>query len=109
MRRERIDGQLRLWRSAALPDGGRLILWGAEQLDPATGIVEALEIFEEFAPDGSQRTRRLFPLRFALLKPAAFEALAAEAGFTIAARYGTYDRVPFAPESSPFAIWTLTA
>jgi SAM-dependent methyltransferase len=109
VRRQRIDGQLRLWRKATLPDGGTLILWGAEQLDPATGIVEALEIFEEFAPDGSQRARRLFPLRFALLEPDAFEALAAEAGFTIAARYGSYDRTAFDPDRSPFAIWSLTA
>lgn len=108
VRRQRIDGQLRLWRSATLPDGGRVILWGAEQLDPASGIVEALEVFEEFAPDGSQIARRLFPLRFALLEPDVFEAQAAEAGFTITTRYGGYDRAPFDPARSPFAIWTLT-
>lgn len=109
VRRQRIDGQLRLWRKAALPGGGTLLLWGAEQLDPATGIVEALEIFEEFAPDGSQVSRRLFPLRFALLDWDVFEALAAEAGFRIAARYGNYDRSPFDPARSPFVLWVLEA
>jgi len=109
VRRQRIDGQLRLWRKAALPDGGTLLLWGAEQLDPATGIVEALEIFEVFAPDGSQRSRGLFPLRFALLDWAAFDALATEAGFRIVARHGYYDRAPFDPASSPFVLWMLEA
>jgi SAM-dependent methyltransferase len=109
VRRQRIDGQQRLWHATTQPDGSRLLLWGTEQFDPASGIVEALEIFEEFNPDGSQRTRRLFPLRFALLDPTTFEQQAAAAGFKIAARYGNYDRSPFDPASSPYAIWLLEA
>jgi SAM-dependent methyltransferase len=112
VRLQRVDGLLHLWADHAIEASGetsaeRLMLWGREQYDPETHLVQGHEFFEVYDRDGVMLQRRLLPLSFRLTTPAEFEPLVHHAGLKVAALYGDYSCAPFDPAISPFMIWVL--
>lgn len=107
LRREAVDGQMRLFRKYALPNEGTMLLWILENFnDDDEQIVEAMQFYEEYDAGGTLTSKRLLELRFRLSHRDEFEELAKEAGFTIKAFYGDYAYSEFNNES-PFMIWIL--
>ena len=111
VRRVPVDGRLRLFRKYSLSDGqGALLLWLSESFSPTDDhVVETLEFFEEYAVDGTMRSKRLMELHFRLTSRTEFENLARSAGFAISAFYGDYTRAEFQADTSPYMIWIMTA
>ena len=109
IRRQSIDGKLRLYREYPLQEGkGTLLLWLLENFDPTDErIVDTLEFFEEYDDRGILRCKRILKLRFRLSDREEFEALAEAAGFNVEALYGDYTCAEFR-EDSPFLIWILS-
>ena len=107
-RKQAVNGQLRLFRTYPLDNGGSLLLWILEHFIPEDDqVVEALQFFEEYDVDGSLQSKRLLELHFRLSGKDEFEALAKAAGFEVKAFYGDYTCVEFNAASSPFMIWIL--
>jgi len=107
-RKQAVNGQLRLFRTYPLDDGGSLLLWILEHFLPEDKqVVEALQFFEEYNVEGSLQSKRLLELHFRLSGKDEFEALANAAGFKVKAFYGDYACAEFNEESSPFMIWVL--
>lgn len=107
IRKQAVNGQLRLFRTYPL-DGGSLLLWVLEdfnQEDPQ--VVEALQFFEEYDVAGVLKSKKMMKLHFRLSEKEKFEKLAEAAGFKIKAFYGDYACAEFNPGSSPFMIWIL--
>ena len=102
------DSRLRLYGKFPLPEDGTLLLWGLSQYAPGNPLVTGLQLYEEYDADGIMRQKTMLDVRFRLVEKDEFAALATEAGFTIVALYGNYDRSPFEEGSSPFMIWELT-
>ena len=107
LRRQGIDGRLVRARRLPLPEGS-LVFWSQLDEEPG-GRVTGLQFMETYDAQGLMRSRRMQELRFALIERAAFEGLAAEAGFEIKELLGDYDRSVFEPEGSPYMIWRLGA
>lgn len=104
VRRLQVDGTLRAVGSFPSYDG-TLVVSGTEAGgDP---IVVRSQFSESFGLDGELRWKRLLSMRFALIGRNAFERMATDAGFRVAALMGDYAGGPFRPESSPVMIWTL--
>ncbi len=104
VRRAQVDGVLRI--VGRFPSGDdALVVSGFE-----TGgqpVVNRLQFFELFGPDGRLLWKRLLPMEFAFVEKDAFERMAREAGFRVTQLYGSYDRAPFDPIRSPVMIWCL--
>lgn len=104
IRRAQVDGLLRI--VGRFPAGDdMLVVSGFE-----TGgqpVVNRLQFFELFGPDGRLRWKRLLPMEFAFVERDAFERMALKAGFRVTHLYGSYDRAPFDPVRSPVMIWCL--
>lgn len=107
VRRKTIDGQLRLLGKFPLVKTGALLLWGLATHDPATQLVEGVQLYEEYDGMGLLQSKRLLEIRFALLERDRFEARAAEAGLRVVALYGDYNSAPFDERTSPYMIWEL--
>jgi len=109
VRRQSMDGRLRLHSRYALNGGQRrLLVWLLENFDPQDNhIVDLAEFFEEYDEKGRLQAKHLMELRFRLSTREEFEALAQAAGFKIKAFYGDYTYAEFRPDSSPFMIWRL--
>jgi len=101
------DGRLRLVSSNRLPDGGSLAVFIAERLDADTGVVSGVQVYEDYAPDGVLRAKRLIELHFTLPALAQIEPLAREAGLAIASVLGDYAGAPYVPATSPFMLVTM--
>ncbi len=106
VRRRSADGQPRLVGRYPLDDG-TLLLWSAARCVADGGLVEGVQVYEEYDSEGMLRRQRMLDMRFALIERADFERRAAAAGFRVTELYGDYDRSPFLPETSPYIIWTL--
>jgi SAM-dependent methyltransferase len=110
IRRQAVNGQLRLVRSYALDSGGCLLLWVMESFRPEDDqVVEALQFYEEYDAKGLLQSKKLIELHFRLSGKDDFEKLANAAGFQVKAFYGDYACAEFHEESSPFMIWVLEA
>jgi|SRR5215211_3033659 len=108
VRRRTIDGQLRLLGAVPLSRrAGSLLLWSVQQAEAGGAIVRAGQIYELYDQDGRMEEKRWLDVRFRLVEPSEFRAMAEAAGFRVAALYGDYDRTPFDEEQSPFMIWML--
>ena len=104
VRRAQVDGALRV--VGQFPgDDGTLVVSGFER--GGHPVVERLQFFELFGPDGRSLWKRLLPMEFAFVEPDAFERMARAAGFRVAHLYGDYARSPFDPARSPVMIWDL--
>lgn len=106
IRKQSIDGQLRLV-SRQTTDDGELLLWLLQQYLADSQQVTVLEFFEEYDSKGVMQRKRMIELQFNLLERAVFEELLTEAGFSIVELYGDYQRNPFDPQKSPFMIYVL--
>jgi len=74
--------------------------------EPAARILAGTETERALDAEGAVVREHRLPLRFVLIEPVAFFALAEDTGFEILEVFGDYARAAFIPESSPFAIVT---
>ena len=70
-------------------------------------IVDALQFFEEYDPQGALISKRLLELHFRLSSNDEFEELVNNAGFKIKTLYGDYSYAEFYEATSPYMIWLL--
>jgi SAM-dependent methyltransferase len=108
LRKQAINGQLRLFRTYPLDDGGSLLLWVLENFsadDPQ--VVEALQFYEEYDAGGTLQSKRFIELHFRLSGKDEFEELTVAAGFKVKTLYGDYACAEFNNESSPMMIWIM--
>lgn len=109
-RKQAINGQLRLFRTYPLENGGSLLLWVLEDFSPEDPqVVRAMQFYEEYDAKGTLQAKRLLELHFRLSGKNEFEALAKAAGFTVRNCYGDYSCAEFEEESSPLMIWRFEA
>lgn len=108
VRRQRIDGQWRLWGEFDLRDGGKLFLWGREEREYQSQLVSGNQRYKVYDSSGTLKDERSVTTRFRLLARDEFAALAQESGFHTVAIYGDYGYQPYVEESSPFMLWKLT-
>jgi SAM-dependent methyltransferase len=101
------DGKLRLYGEFPLPEDGTLLLWGLSHYAPGNPLVTGLQLYEDYDCEGIMRQKTMLDVRFRLVEKDKFAMLADDAGFTVSALYGNYDRSPFEEGSSPFMIWEL--
>lgn len=108
LRKQAVNGQLRLVRTYPLDGGGSLLLWVLEDFSPDDNqVVEARQFYEEYDAAGVLKSKRFIELHFRLSGKDEFEELAKVAGFKVRAFYGDYACAEFNEESSPFMIWIL--
>ena len=86
-----------------------VLLWSEETYNPDSWMVNGMQFVEVYDAAGVMVEKRFVEIEFSLLAPSEFEAMAAAAGFTVAARFGDYQRAPFDPDTSPFVIWEFVA
>jgi hypothetical protein len=108
LRKETVDGQLRLAMKYALPGTqGLLLLWNAEAFSDEDGqVVEAMQFYEAYDANGVLQSKRVLELHFRLSPKEEFEELAKAAGLRVRALYGDYDYSEFG-DDSPVMIWVL--
>jgi SAM-dependent methyltransferase len=109
VRRTSVDGQPRLVGKFPLEGEGSLLLWSASRFAGQDGVVEGVQVYQEYDARGVLRRQRMLDMRFALIGRDEFEQRAGGAGFRVAGLYGDYDRSPFEMDSSPYMIWILEA
>lgn len=108
VRRRTVDGQLRLLGTVPVPDrAATLLLWSHQQVEGDGAVVRAAQLYELYDGDGRLVEKRWLDVRFRLVEPAEFRAMAEAAGFRVVALYGDYERTPFDEHSSPYLIWVL--
>jgi SAM-dependent methyltransferase len=107
VRLQSVTGQMQLFTENPLPGGGSLTFTAVQRYDSVSQVVDILEFFEEYGPDGVMQRKRKLRLRFRLMEQPIFESLIAEAGFQLEAVYGDYAYAPFDAATSPFMIWVL--
>jgi SAM-dependent methyltransferase len=86
------------WFTYLNDDGQEVAVSGWQTYDPATQIRTETAV-RRWTDAAGQAHERRAPLRLRLTFPEAFEALLAEAGYEIVARYGDFDRSPWTAES----------
>jgi hypothetical protein len=106
VRREMVDGQLRLWRKRDLGDG-KLLVWGLQTLDSDGRTVSCEQFFEEYDDSGVMRRRTLLELAYRLTESDEFAELARSAGFRVVSLYGGYSHSAFQQDASPDQVWVL--
>ncbi len=104
IRRAQVDGALRIVGRFPL-EGGSLVVSGFEE--GGEPVVRRTQYFEFFGPDGRLIWKCLLPMEFEFVEQQDFVAMAAGAGFRVVDLYGTYERAPFDPATSPVMIWLL--
>ncbi len=110
LRKQSINGQLRLFRTYPLVQGGSLLLWVLEDFSPEDNqVVQALQFYEEYDADRSLKAKRFIELHFRLSSKDEIEEIANATGFKRKAFYGDYSCAEFNEASSPFMIWILEA
>ena len=107
--RASVDGQPRLVGKFPLGEDGSFLLWSASRFAGQGGVVEGVQVYQEYDGLGVLRRQRMLDMRFALIEREQFEQRAIGSGFRVAGLYGDYDRSPFLPDSSPYMIWILEA
>jgi SAM-dependent methyltransferase len=88
-------------------DEGTLLLWSHERYFEAERLVRGYQLYEIYDRDFSMQSRFFLDLAFFVHDRESFETLASEAGFSVEALYGSYDRTEFDREQSPVMIWSL--
>jgi SAM-dependent methyltransferase len=100
------DGTLRLNGTFAADDGV-VVVSGFESHDERTGVVDRTQFYEFFDASNNLRSKRLLPMRFALIEREGFQELTRAAGFRAVALYGDYNYGEYRAGSSPYMIWIL--
>ena len=110
LRKQAVNGQLRLFRTYPLERGGSLLLWVLENFSPEDPqVIQALQFYEEYDAQGTLQSKKFIEVHFRLSGRNEFEELAKAAGFRVKSFYGDYNYAEFKEESSPFMIWILEA
>jgi len=86
---------------------GTLLLWSNEKFYEEERLVRGYQLYEIYDRDFRMQSRFFLDLVFYVHDRESFEALAAGAGFSVEALYGTYGRAGFDKGQSPVMIWTL--
>jgi hypothetical protein len=108
VRMDTVDGAMRIVARRDMKGKDRtLLVWLAERVGDASGVIDAIQIFEEYDREHILRARKFMPMRYSFVSSEDAGSLFASAGFTIEAVYGDYSRTPFTKDSSPFIIWLL--
>jgi SAM-dependent methyltransferase len=103
-RRTQVDGLVRVVGRFCDP-AGTLVVSGFEQ--GGNPVVERLQFFEFFAPDGRLLWKRVLPMEFVFVDLEVFAQLAQGAGFHIVRMFGDYDGSPYDAATSPVMIFVL--
>ncbi len=104
-----VDGSLHLWGRYQLENvQGKLLLWGLQEYNQETCIVNGLQIYEEYDARGIMQSKRLVEFAFYLFQKGEFEELARSIGFKLEALYGDYTHAPYEEQTSPFMIFVFT-
>jgi SAM-dependent methyltransferase len=100
------DGALR--SNGTFPvDEGTLVVSGFETRDERTGIIDRTQFYEFFDASYNLRSKRLLPMRFALIGKQRFEELANITGFRPVALYGDYEYDDYRAGISQSMIWIV--
>lgn len=97
--------QVQLRADTPAADGHRALLWVTSLVDEAAQTLRVVTWEDLVDADGvmTRRTYRTLSLSWLTVEQAA--ALLAEAGFVVEARFGDFDRTPFAPDAAHEQIW----
>lgn len=107
VRRRSLDNEERLLGEYELDPGRRLRVWARGWLEASSGIAVSRQTYRVSSVDGETELERVWEVRFAIIGAEAFTRHAEAAGFEVVELLGDYDGSPFAPEDSPYMIWTL--
>ncbi len=107
VRRRSLDNEERLLGEYELDPGRRLRVWARGWEEATSGIAVSRQTYRVSGVDGGTELERVWEVRFALIGPQAFTSHSEATGFEIVELLGDYDGSPFAPEDSPYMIWTL--
>lgn len=101
-----LDGEERTRGRFPVPDGRGLEveLWVRGERDPESDRVRSHQRYRLRGARGELVREVKQEVRFALVEPDEVEEMAGEAGLEIRERFGDYDRGPWDPETSPYAI-----
>ncbi len=104
---ERLDRMRRVELRAeyTAPDGTDRLLWVTSLVDAAAQSMRVVTWEDELDASGAERHRRYRKLSLSWLEPAQAQQLLADAGFSVEACYGDFNRTPFDPSSSHEQIW----
>jgi SAM-dependent methyltransferase len=100
------DGTLRSNGTFSVDDG-TLVVSGFEIRDERTGIIDRTQFYEFFDASNNLHSKRLLPMRFALIGKESFEELASITGFRLVALYGDYEYGDYRAGISQSMIWIL--
>jgi SAM-dependent methyltransferase len=108
VRTNTVDGALRIVARCDMREKDHtLLVWLAERAPDAAGVIDAVQIFEEYDLEHILRVRKIMPMRYSFISREEAGSLFTRARFVIESMYGDYSRTPFAAESSQFMIWIL--
>ncbi|MDH3253172.1 MAG: class I SAM-dependent methyltransferase [Ignavibacteria bacterium] len=103
-----VDGAMRMvGKYEVHEEGHSLIVWLSEQFRGSSGVIDAVEILEEYDAENIMCTRRYMPMEYTFMSDEEAGREFREAGFAVQTLYGNYDCAPFVKETSPFMIWAL--
>ena len=86
-------------------DGHDVLLWVTSLVDQAAQSMRVVTWEDQLDADGTQERRRYRTLSLTWLEVAQARSLLEDAGFTIEACFGDFDRTPFHPSSAQEQIW----
>lgn len=107
VRKNLINGKKNFRGEFNLKNGNTLKLYTEEKYDPETNIVSGLQYYEIYDSNKKLLSSKIENMQFCLHSKENFKKLLDEAGFNVAALYGSYDKSKFEPLKSPCMIWKL--
>jgi hypothetical protein len=101
------DGITRRMGEFRLDDDKKMIISYMNQLNPTTGIVSGVQIYELFDNSDKLTERRILEINFKPVSDSEFKSLIKPLDFEIINRYGDYSGNEFDEETSDFLIYKL--
>ena len=98
-RLERLQ-QVQLRAAYTTPDGQDVLLWVTSLVNAAEQTLRVVTWEDALDSEGVLQQRRYRRLSLSWLQPEQTRALSADAGFTVDACYGDFERTPFNPDSA---------
>ncbi|CAA9229842.1 MAG: hypothetical protein AVDCRST_MAG77-942 [uncultured Chloroflexi bacterium] len=92
------EGQLFLHCLKTLPDGAHLLHYQSPRVDRAAQLIHMANYYDEILADATVK-RHLAPFTLRYVTRGELQAMAAAAGLTLAALYGTYELDPYEADS----------
>ncbi len=107
VRRRSLDDRERLLGEFELESDRRLEVWVQAWEEAGSGIAVSRQTYRVSGAGGDLELERVWEVRFALISGEGFTSLAEAAGLEIVELLGDYGGSAFAPDDSPYMIWTL--